>query len=173
MSGAKRNSYMVGEIPLSVEGGTSISLAHDYGVGLLFVPNCYTSFVTNAYYKTGTLLPSNTSVTKTVNVTRTDKLFRVVAAWDKTVTVGDGHLGNVVSAGSEVLDKFQLKVTSPTGKTYSSSYLYDNKQVVAFITKETGTYTISLVRNSSQNSGKNIEYGISYSLLTALQEDLQ
>lgn len=164
MSGAKRNSDMV-HIPLSEVGGTDISLARDCGVGLLYVPNCYTSFVTNGYYMTGTMSPYSTLVTKNVRVNRTGKLFRVVVSWEKLDMLDEENSNTSSTVTTQLLDQFYLTVTTPSGNSYTSFYEYDNKQVVSFITEETGNYTISLSRYSTENSGQIVGYGISCSLV--------
>ena len=109
--------------------------------------------------------PYSTLVTKDISVTQTNKLLRVIAAWDKVVTLDGNHSSNGTEASEFDLDLFMLTVTTPSGKKYKSYYPYDNKQAVAFMTTERGTYTISLTRNPAENSDKIIKYGISCSIV--------
>lgn len=157
MSSSKITNYMdlSDVITPSTYAANYISLSKEYGAGMLNLTNAYNSAYINNYYRSGIIYPSTVSTVSPVEITNAvGKTLRFTATWDKINT----------STESIRLDSFDLIIKTPSGTTYTSSYLFDNKQMVSFVATENGTYTIQLIRNYFSSSSQNINYALSYSV---------
>lgn len=133
----------------------SISLSKQYGAGMLNFSNAYESAYNNSFYYSSELHITTQKVVMTRDITiDSNKTLRFALAWDKINT----------EETSYNLDSLSLQITTPSGTKYTSSYLFDNKQMISFNTTESGTYTITILRNYYSSSSQNINYAISYSL---------
>lgn len=132
-----------------------ISLSKEYGAGMLNLTNAYNSAYVNNYYHSGIFTPPAVAAVKHIELTNvTGKKLRFTATWDKINTATE----------SIRLDSFDLEIKTPSGTKYTSSYLFDNKQMVSFEATENGNYTITLIRNYYSSSNQNINYALSYSI---------
>lgn len=160
LSSSKITDGMSDDFSLSTTTDDSISWSKKYGAGMLYTVNAYTSLVDYEYYQTSTTSSNSIgfSFSKHVSV-RGEKTMRVCLTWDKVLEeLEDGTLQEYD------LDNFKLVVTTPSGLTYTSKCLNDNKQMVSFKTSEIGTYEISGVRVGDSNSGHFVNYAIALTL---------
>lgn len=164
LSSSKITSSMSSEPMISTTGSTSIALSHPYGAGMLNVSNAYKAFVDSANYKKGTFSQYSSGVTYTKSVTKSvGKTIRVCATWDKVISYTELS-DTSYTIDDENLDTMKLTVTTPSGTVYTSSYLYDNKQIISFVSTENGTYTFELDRIGSSKSNTTIDYAIAFSV---------
>ena len=161
MSGSKITSYMSSEPVYSQNGGDSIALSRQYGSGMLNVINSYVAAGYN-YYITGQATSGFTPQTTPKTIKGLNKKIRVALCWDKKVLLSGDH--SQATATNQNLDRFRLKVTSPSGKVFKSSYEYDNKQMVTIYPGEKGTYSFTVERMTGSYSGYTVNYAIAYSI---------
>lgn len=163
MSGSKITSYMSSEPMYSQLYSENIALSRQYGSGMLNVVNSYVASGYN-YYITGQASPSFTSQNTQKNVKGLNKKIRIALCWDKKVIISGTHSGANVT--NKNLDRFRLKVTSPSGKIYKSSYEYDNKQMITIESGEKGMYSFTVERMTGSTSNSTVNYSIAYSIQT-------
>ncbi|MBQ8057137.1 MAG: S8 family serine peptidase, partial [Ruminococcus sp.] len=146
----------------STVSSEAIALSRKYGAGRLNLTKAYETFITKGNYITGSFSNNSTGVVVTRNITKVaNKTLRFCLTWDKYNTVNGEHDSN--NATSPALDNLSLTVVTPSGITYTSNYMYDNKQVITFNATENGEYSIRVYRQGTANSNNNIDYAITYS----------
>ncbi len=157
MSSSKITSYMNQSdvITPTTTASNRISLSKQYGAGMLSLTNAYDLAYINNNYLSGIFSNSQSATTWNVNIENAiGKTLRFSANWDKYNT----------STESINLDSLSLEITSPNGTKYTSTYLFDNKQMVSFNVTENGLYSVKLFRNYYSTSSQTVDFAISYSL---------
>ncbi|MBQ8860471.1 MAG: S8 family serine peptidase [Ruminococcus sp.] len=163
LSSSTITSSMQSEPMYSVVSSDAIALSRQYGAGRLSLTKAYESFVTKGNYITSSFSSNSTGAIFSRNITRAaNKTLRFCLTWDKYNTVNGEHTGNNVN--SPALDNLSLSVVTPSGITYTSNYLYDNKQVITFEATESGYYSIRVYREGTANSNNAVDYSITYSV---------
>lgn len=160
LSSSKITPSMSTEPMISANNTSDIAYSRPYGAGMLSVTNAYTAFVTKGNYVKSSFAPPSGVIIQKKNITKSiEKTVRVCVTWEKMSTINENSVVN-----SAPLDNMTLYVTTPSGTTYSSSYPYDNKQMISFVSTENGEYTIMMVREGSTTSNQISEYAIAWSV---------
>lgn len=163
LSSSTITSSMQSEPMYSVVSSDAIALSRQYGAGRLSLTKAYEFFVTKGNYITSSFSSNSTGAIFSRNITRAaNKTLRFCLTWDKYNTVNGEHTGNNVN--SPALDNLSLSVVTPRGVTYTSNYLYDNKQVITFEATESGYYSIRVYKEGTANSNNAVDYSITYSV---------
>ena len=146
----------------STANGTASAISQVYGAGMLNVSKAYSSFISDGYYKTGTMSPYSSGVSYDRVLSKSvGKTIRVCLTWNKMISTSDDHINGTIT--EHPLDTIKLTVTTPSGTVYSSQNLYDNKQMISFVATENGTYTFDVFRFGVGNSGEIVRYSLAYS----------
>ncbi len=162
ISSTKIKSSMFGEPMYSTIDDSNIAYSKSYGAGMLSVTNAY-KVVNESNYYSNEFTPQTLTATYHKGVTKSiGKDVRVCLAWDKVAAVGNEN--DFSSVDDETLDCLTLRVTTPSGVMYTSSYQYDNKQMITFESTENGTYSFTVLRQNLLSSNYTIDYSISWSL---------
>lgn len=134
----------------SSKGNDSPAMDRRLGSGMLNVRNSYTALSTSSYpkYYTGTYgFEDNTQHHKTVLVNRTCDTLRIALTWNKTnsyKSISDHiYQGNL---GMAPLTRLKLTVITPDGKTYKSTSMTGNVQLVSLPEPMLGSYHIYIDR---------------------------
>ena len=145
---------------LSPSTTTEIALDHEYGAGILNAMNTYQSWK-NGYFEMMNFASqaTSTSFSKRI-VVGSGSLIRFCLTWDKVnyKTIIDDE----IIYNSSLLDTLSLTITTPSGKTYKSDYVGDNKQMISFNSTENGYYTVTITRTGNCSSANDIECALSY-----------
>ncbi len=162
LSSSTITSSMQNEPMYSIVGSDSIALSRQYGAGRLNLTKAYETFVTKGNYITSSFSNYSTGAIFNRNITKVaNKTLRFCLTWDKYNAVEDEHDTGTVNSAS--LDNLSLTVVTPSGVTYTSNYLYDNKQMITFNATENGYYSIRVYRQGTSNSNHAVDYSITYS----------
>ncbi len=160
LSSSRITDPMSEEPMLSLSNSSNIACSRPYGAGMLSVTNAYTAFVTKGNYVKSSFSPPSGVIIHKKNITKSiGKTVRICAAWEKALTIGSDS-----DVYSSPLDIMTLQVVTPSGATYTSSFAYDNKQIISFVSTENGEYTIKLIRGGTVSSGQITEYAIAWSV---------
>lgn len=131
-----------------------IACSKEYGAGMLNAYKAYLNSVqsSNSYYQS--LNHNCPEINYYPEITDINSTLRVALCWEKLRTETYDYS----------LDSLVLKIITPSGTTYESNYLFDNKQMVTFDLTESGVYTIKVYNNHFSVSGLNVNIGLSYSI---------
>lgn len=163
LSSSKITDAMLEEPMISTPNNSTIAFSREYGAGMLRVDRAYTAIHDKGYYFNGTATPELSSFTYSKNITKSvGKTVRVCLTWDKITNVSGNHSNSILTEAQ--LDTFRLKITTPSGVLYSSDYLYDNKQMISFVSTENGVYNFTVERISATTSNNEIDYAIAFSI---------
>lgn len=164
LSSATITDGMQNEPMYSVVGSNAIALSRAYGAGRLNLTKAYETFITKGNYITSSFSSNSTGAIFNRNITKVaNKTLRFCLTWDKYNTVDGNHLNNDVN--SPALDNLRLEVVTPSGVTYTSNFMFDNKQMITFNATENGYYSIRVYREGTANSNHKIDYSITYSAI--------
>ena len=162
ISSSEITSGMQNESMYSVVGSDAIALSRKYGAGRLNLTKAYETFIRKGNYITSSSSSNSTGAIFSRNITKVaNKTLRFCLTWEKYNTVNEDHESN--EANSSALDNFSLTVVTPSGVTYTSNFMHDNKQIVTFNATENGYYSIRVYRQGTSNSNNIIDYSITYS----------
>lgn len=138
--------------------GNHIAMSYKFGSGMLDAKN--SRYVNNSIrYRADTLTSGMTSFTQTFSVTSSDNFIRVALAWlrNSQFSSSSHSTGYPASVG---LAQMTLIVRAPNGTTWTSSDTRGSVQVVAFVPPQTGTYTITVLRNTQTSTSTH--FGVSW-----------
>lgn len=163
LSSSKMTSDMIANDPVySIAGSSDIALSRKYGAGMLNLTRAYTSFMTNGNYITGALSSHSLSANYNRNITKVaNKTLRFCLTWEKLNSIDGDHISNEVNSLS--LDNLRLTVVTPSGVTYTSSFMYDNKQMITINATENGYYFIRVQRVGTAEYNHNVGFAVTYS----------
>lgn len=125
------------------------------------------SAVNVARYQNYTLdkaIPAGTSTSsyfqaKEFTVSSSVTLIRVSVAWLKNNRISGNHITDTPTDG--IFANIELRITDPNGETiYTTANIRTNVEIIEFVPKMTGEYTIWL-QNISGNTEK-IYYGLAW-----------